>query len=457
MTTSTGGGTTFNRREYCAIGGIALAYFLVIFDAGVLNLALPSIQASFHVSLSQAQWVLDAYSLPLAALLMGTGRLGDRFGHRKLLVSGVAIFTIASIAAMASPTFGQLVGARAAEGIGGAIMLPATLATISHAFRGRAARARATMIWVGTGAAAMAVAPVAGGALLSAWGWQSIFAINVPLGTLSITLILRGMSETSSSPSTRLKLGAQVLLVLVLGSISGGVVTLGDQGASTGIGLGLIAAGVLAGCALVVINARTSRPLIPHGYFSQRARSAAIVSAGAMGFAFYGSFLALSILFQSMGRSAIDAGVMLLPMTVASVGGPLFAYRTLAKRFQPQTVLVGGFSIAAAGSCLVATANMAPYTIVVVGMVTVGAMSTVCFSALTTLLMTHTEPEQSGLSSGLQNTTRQAGSLLAYSIIGAILAQGSFGIAMGVVVVACASCALMNIRARSELRVNEPV
>lgn len=444
-----GSDTGFSRREGRAIIGISLAYFLVIFDAGVLNLALPSIQARFDTSLSQAQWVLDAYSLPLAALLLGAGRFGDRFGHRRLLIVGVAVFTAASALAMVSPSLGWLVFARAVEGTGGAVLLPATLATISHAFRPGAARARATMIWVGTGAAAMALAPVVGGILLSTWGWRSVFAINLPLGGLSIMLVLVGLHETTRSPSARLNTSAQLLMVLVLGTLSGGIVLLGDRAVPPPVGLGLIAAGACATVALITLNIHSAAPLIPRGYFSLYARSAAIISAGGMGFVFYGSFLALSVLFQATGRNALQAGIMLLPMTVASVAGPLFAHRILAKRFRPATILSAGFAIAAAGGGFLAAAQGNPYVIVLVGMVAMGAMSTVCFSALTTLLMTHTTADLSGLSSGLQNTTRQAGSLLAYSVVGAILAQRHFTAAMAVVIVVCVACAAVNLTARA--------
>src|ERR1700733_12639558 len=175
---------------------VCLAYCAIILDGSVLNVAIPTIRDRLGSSMAEAQWVLNGYTLALSALLLTAGALGDRSGLRRMLLGGGALFTVASAACASAPSIGALVAARVIQGVGAAALLPATLAVIPHLFTGSADRARATVAWVAAGAISVAVGPLVGGVLIDAFGWRSIFLINLPIGVLSAALTWISVPET---------------------------------------------------------------------------------------------------------------------------------------------------------------------------------------------------------------------------------------------------------------------
>lgn len=407
--------------------GLCIAYFLIILDAGVLNLALPTIRNGLNTSLASAQWVLDGYTLPLAALLLASGRAGDRYGHRRVLLTGLVVFMVASTGCAVSPSIVWLTGCRVVQGMGAAILLPATLALIPHLCPDQSLRDRATVRWVGTGAVAMAVAPLLGGALIDLAGWRSIFLINLPAGLAALLLIRSATKETPRDPAVPMNPGGQLLIVVSLALLATGAILTGAHAWSSLPVTGCVAVGVAALLVFVWSQRRSRAPLIPSRMLRDPLRTAAIASAGVMGFGFYGALLALSIALQTgRGWSALQAGMGLLPMTIASTVGPLFAYRRLARKHHPATILVAGFIAVALGAVGLPIADSgAAYLAIIPTMLLIGGASTICFSALTSLLVTRTPTADIGLGSALQNTTRQTGALMAYAIIGAVLARGT--------------------------------
>lgn len=216
----TRGSSHMMRSRSRGLIGLCLAYFLIILDAGVLNLALPTIRHDLSASMAGAQWVLDGYTVALAALLLSSGRAGDRWGHRRVLCGGVIVFVIASAGCALAPDIGGLIAWRAVQGVGAAIVLPATLALIPHLFTEESVRGRATVCWVGAGALAMAAAPLIGGALIAILGWRSIFAVNLPLGALALWLIRTYLPETPRRPDVPVDPWGQVLAVAGLGLVT---------------------------------------------------------------------------------------------------------------------------------------------------------------------------------------------------------------------------------------------
>lgn len=407
--------------------GLCIAYFLIILDAGVLNLALPTIRGGLDTSLASAQWVLDGYTLPLAALLLTSGRVGDRYGHRRVLLTGLVVFMVASAGCAVSPTITWLTGCRVAQGVGAAILLPATLALIPHLCSERDLRDRATVRWVGTGAVAMAVAPLLGGALIDLAGWRSIFLINLPAGLVALLLIRSSTQETPRDPAVSMNPGGQLLIVVSLALLAIGAILTGTHAWSSPPVIGCVVVGVAALLGFVWSQRHSPAPLVPSRMLRDPLRTAAIISAGVMGFGFYGALLALSIALQTgRGWSALQAGIGLLPMTIASTVGPLFAYRRLAQRYHPASILIVGFVAVVLGAVGLPVAESgAMYLAIIPTMLLIGGASTICFSALTSLLVARTSPADIGLGSALQNTTRQTGALMAYAIIGAVLARGA--------------------------------
>jgi MFS transporter, DHA2 family, methylenomycin A resistance protein len=186
-------------RASLGFAAICLGYFAIILDGSVLNVAVPAIRRDLDASLGAAQWVLNAYTLTLAGLLLTAGALGDRLGLRRMFLWGMAVFTAASAACAGAPSIGVLTAERVVQGLGAAALLPATLALIPHLFADAAGQARAAVVWVGIGAGAVALGPLVGGLLIDALGWRSIFLINVPVGIVSVVLAHAHISKRRAS------------------------------------------------------------------------------------------------------------------------------------------------------------------------------------------------------------------------------------------------------------------
>jgi MFS transporter, DHA2 family, methylenomycin A resistance protein len=441
---------------------VCLAYCAIILDGSVLNVAIPTIRHDLGSSMAGAQWVLDGYTLPLAALLLTAGALGDRIGLRRMLLGGIAVFTVASAACASAPGIGWLIGARAVQGVGAAALLPATLALVPHLFTARSDRERATVAWVAAGAISVAAGPLVGGVLIDAFGWRSIFLINLPVGVVSAWLARAHVPET---PRHRVPLdqAGQATAAAALGLLTAGLITGGAAGWGSPATVGLLAVGVAAGAGFGIAERHGRHPMLPLEFLRHRVRTAAVLSAGLMGFVFYGTLFVMSLYFQQLrGGSPGAAGIALLPLTASSTIGPLVLYRPLSRRYGHAAMLAAGFACCALGvATLAAVGPRTAYPVAMTGLLLVGGASTIAFSALTSLLMSVTPARQSGLGSGLQNTTRQAGALIAVSILGSVLSTANTTLPagrlpaafamLGVAGIAGITLGLTTIRARTPI------
>jgi DHA2 family methylenomycin A resistance protein-like MFS transporter len=421
-------------RDTSRVGMIALClpYFAIILDAGVLNLAIPTIRRDLQASVLTTQWTLSGYTLTLAALLLSAGAAGDRFGHRRMLCIGVTVFGLASIACSAAPTAGALVAARLVQGAGAAALLPATLALVPRLFPPGRARQRAMLIWVGTGSLAVAGAPLVGGALIAAFGWRSIFVVNIPIAGATLLLARAGL-PSGSQAQARLNPVAQILGALIMAALATAAIATGPFGWTSPVVLVPVVGAAVAGVVLAIL--RRGRE-IEIG----RSVRTAVASAGVMGFVFYGVLYFLSLHFQQQrGWSPLRAGVALLPLTVASMIGPLI-YGRLTSRWKPSIVLLGGFASVLLGTVDLVVADS--FVAELIAMLLVGGASTVCFSALTSILVNGAPLTRVGALSGWQNTSRQAGAMLATALVGSLLigAPSSHEMPAAAVLMAVAAC-----------------
>jgi DHA2 family methylenomycin A resistance protein-like MFS transporter len=410
------------RRASIGFAAICLGYCAIILDGSVLNVAVPAIRAGLHSSLAGAQWVLNAYTLTLAGLLLTAGALGDRIGLRRMFLFGVVAFTAASAACAAAPSILTLIAARVIQGVGAAALLPATLALIPYLFQGRSDRARATVVWVGIGAGAVALGPLVGGQLIDAFGWRSVFLINMPIGIVSVLLGRAYLLETPRHPRGVDRFG-QLTAVIAMGLVTAAVIHGGQSGWRSPLTIGALIGGLLVGALFWTIERRSREPMLPPVFFADRVRTVAVICAALMGFLFYGTLFMMSLYFQLLrGWSPGSTGVALLPLTVGTLAGPFLIYTPLSRRFGHSVLLVAGFICCALGVAVLAlTDARTQYALIALGLLLIGLASTVSFSALTSLLLSSVTEEQSGLASGVQNTTRQAGALMSVSILGAVL------------------------------------
>jgi DHA2 family methylenomycin A resistance protein-like MFS transporter len=379
-----------------------------------------------------------------------------------MFLSGAVVFTVASVACAAAPSIPALVVARTVQGLGAAALLPATLALIPHLFPDRADQARAAVVWVATGAGSVALGPLVGGLLIDALGWRSIFLINLPIGVVSVALGRVSITETLRHDRP-LDLFGQATAIISLGLVTAAVIQSGQSGWGSPVTLGLLVTGLAVGAAFWTGQRRVEQPMLPPEFFAHRARTVAVVSASLMGFLFYGTLFVMSLYFQQLrGWTPGSTGVALLPLTVGSLVGPFVIYRPLSRRFGHPMLLVAGFVCCALGiAVLTWTGASTTYPILAIGLLLVGVASTVSFAALTSLLVASVSAHQSGLASGVQNTTRQTGALMSVSILGAVLNAQTLGprlpiafavlVVVGVLAVGVSSLSLAGRRSGTRL------
>ncbi|WP_406128197.1 MFS transporter [Streptomyces sp. NBC_00989] len=394
-----------------------LGFALISLDASVVNVALPSIEDAFGGGLSGLQWVVDAYTLSFAALMLSTGAFADRAGASRAYAIGITVFTAASAVCGLAPNLPTLIGSRVLQGVAAAVVLPASLSLVRQAYAEPAKRARAVATWAAGGAVAVALGPVAGGALTTVWDWRGIFFINLPLGAVALALLVRvPRSERRPAP---LDLPGQLLAAITLTAVTFAVI----EGGATGVVALLIA--LVAGAAFVRVELRQSHPVVPFGLFRSRKVSVAVAAGAACSVAFYGVVFLFSLFFQQVqGRSALYAGLMFLPMTgLISVTNVLSG--KLAARYGPQLPMLIGQSLAALGAlALLYVDESTPPLLVAWLLVPMALGCALTVPPLTIAMMDAVPAERAGLAAGVLNSARQVAGGLGIAVFGALVSDG---------------------------------
>jgi DHA2 family methylenomycin A resistance protein-like MFS transporter len=412
-------------RGTTALVSVCLGFFVIQLDVTIVNVALPSIQREIGGSLGALQWVIDAYTLALASIMLTAGATADRIGARRVFTAGLTVFAIGSAACAAAPTLAVLIAARAVQGLGASALLPCSLALLVHQFPDPAARARALGVWGAMGSVGVALGPVAGGALVAAAGWRSIFLVNVPVCALTVFLLQRHVTESPVDPSRRLDLPGLVLGVTALAALTAAFITAGEQGWLSPLPGALFAVCLLAGVLFVRAERRQVSPVLPLALF----RSADLSGATAVGVIFnlvlYGALLCLSLfLQQSRHESVLVTGLLLLPMSLVVGAGSLASGR-LTARFGSRPPMLAGLTLGAAGAAVLATAGSAtPLAILVAGSVLLGLVS-LAMPAMTAAAVGAAGPEHAGVAGGLLNAARQSGGALGVALLGSLLGSSS--------------------------------
>lgn len=394
-----------------------LGFALITLDASVVNVALPSIDSALGGGMSGLQWVVDAYTLAFAALMLSTGAFSDRAGASRAYAIGIAVFTLASAACGLAPNLPALIGARAVQGVAAAVVLPASLALVRQAYDDPVRRMRAVAAWGAGGSVAIALGPVAGGALTTAWGWRGIFFINLPLGVVALALLVRApRSERRPAP---LDLPGQLTAVLTLTALTFAVI---EDGAT---GLVALAVAVLAAVSFLWIEARQAHPVVPLGLFRNRTVSVTVAVGAAVSVAFYGVVFLFSLFFQQLqGRSALYAGLMFLPMT-GLIGVTNVVSGKLASRYGPRLPMLMGQGLAVVGLLvlLYVGAGTSP-AVVAVLLVPLALGCALTVPPLTAAMMDAVPAERAGLAAGVLNSARQVAGGLAVAVFGVLVSDG---------------------------------
>jgi EmrB/QacA subfamily drug resistance transporter len=412
-----------NDRRWWALAAVSVANFMAYLDNNVTNVALPTIQRSLHLSVAGLEWVVSSYLLVLAGLLLVGGRLADVFGRRRVFLAGMAVFTLSSLAAGLAGNGGMLIGDRAVQGLGAALFLPATLAIIMAAFTDPRERTAAIGIWGAIAALALALGPVIGGVVSQhlRWGW--IFLINVPIGVITLALGAWSVAESRDESAAR-RLDQPGLLTSALGlfALTYALIEGQNRGWTSQVILGSFAVAAAALAAFLVIEARTSHPMVTLAIFRSGAFSGGIATMMIWGFGILGIYFFTSIYLQSvLGFSPTKAGLAFVPMAVCLAVFAAIAERVVAAIGAHRTVSLG-MLVMTVGLILVAQQGAhAGLGSLMPGFILFGAGSGLMNVPLTNAVMDAAPAAQSGIASALLNASREVAGLLGVTVIGAVL------------------------------------
>ena len=415
------------RRTLLTFVVTSIALFMVSLDNLVVTTALPVIRLDLHANLAQLEWVVNAYTLTFAVLLLTGAALGDRFGRKRMFTIGVAVFTAGSAMAALSPNGDVLVIARAIQGLGAAIVMPLTLTLLSAAVPAER-RGLALGFWGGISGLAIAVGPLVGGAIVDGLDWHWIFWLNVPVGIVLVPFAIVALRESHGRDAALdlpgLALVSGGLFALVWALIHGN----GDGWTAPNI-LGAFATAAVLLPAFIVRQARTPRPMLPLRFFRSRSFSAANGVSFLMSFGVFGAIFLLAQFFQLVqGYSPFEAGLRTLPWTgmpilVAPIAG------VLSDRIGGRPLLVTGMALMASGLAWFAAMSSptVPYLALVPALVLSGVGMSLFFAPTANLVLSAVRPEEEGLASGANNTIREVGGVFGVAILASVFsASGGY-------------------------------
>src|SRR5215472_12145449 len=405
----------------------SVALFMASLDNLVVTTALPSIREHLHASLEGLQWTVNAYTLTFAVLLLTGATLGERYGRRRLFVIGLGLFTAGSAGAALAPGIGELVAARAVQGVGAAILIPLTLTLLSAAVA-PARRGLALGAWGAVGGLAIAIGPLVGGAVVEGASWQLIFWLNVPIGVALLPIARFRLAE-SRGPSTRLDLPGLVLASVGLLGIVVGVVRGNDHGWTSVTVLPPLVIGVLLMVAFIGWELRAREPMLPLHLFRSRGFTVTNAASLLMFFGMFGSIFLLAQFLQVVQHySPLQAGLRTLPWTampvfIAPIAG------ALSDRIGSRPLLAAGLALQAAGlGWLAAIASpTVAYAAMVPAFVVSGTGMSLFFAPVANVLLRSVRPDQEGIASGANNAIRELGGVFGIAVLGAVFsAHGSY-------------------------------
>lgn len=415
-------GTSRGRRRLI-LAICCSSLFMVMIDNTIVNLALPSVQRDLGSSVSALQWVVDAYTLTIACLLMLAGSTGDRIGRRRTFQTGLVLFGLGSLLCSTAPSIGWLIAFRAVQAIGGSMLNPVAMSIITNTFTDRRERAAAIGVWGGVVGVALAAGPVLGGVLVDTIGWQSVFWINVPIAAAAFVLTGRYVPESRAPRARRVDPLGQLLVIVVLGGLTFGIIEGPERGWGSPLIVGCFVASVAALVALVVVELRRVDPLIDPRFFRSIPFAGATLSA-VSAFAAMAGFLFLGALYLQDVRAftPLQAGLLLLPMAAVAALLPPVSGRIIGRRGARIPLVVGGAGIALGSLMLLLTLRAdTPLWVVVVAFVLFGSGFGMLNPPITNTAVSGMPVSQAGVAAAIASTSRQVGSALGVAVLGSLV------------------------------------
>jgi EmrB/QacA subfamily drug resistance transporter len=409
-------------RKWWTLAAVAVGLFMIMLDNTIVNVALPSIERSLHMSISSLEWIVTAYALTFAALLITGGKLGDMYGRRKMFVFGLAIFTLASLACGLAPSAGFLIGARSVQGIGAALMNPATLSIITATFPPKE-RGQAIGIWAGVSALALAIGPLLGGLIVDNINWHWIFYVNVPVGVVGIVVSRFFISESrDTSHEQSIDLPGLVTSGLALLALSYALIEGNKHGWMSAEILGLFAGAAVLLASFVLLETRRRLPMLDLSLFRIGSFAGANLVAMLVSLGMFGVFFFVSLYVQNvLGYSPTKAGAIFLPMTILIILVAPIAGK-LSDRIGSRWLMGAGMSTLGVSLLLYQRIGLhTGFWSLLPQLLLGGVGMALTMSPMTSAAMGSVPVDKAGVGSGVLNSFRQVGGSLGIALMGAIL------------------------------------
>ncbi|NTY39404.1 MFS transporter [Burkholderia diffusa] len=409
------------RGRHLTLALVAIGMFMAVLDTTIVNVALPAMRASLGATVAHLAWIVDAYTLSFAALILAGGTASDRFGAANVYLAGLALFVGASAACGLAPSVAVLVAARFVQGVGAALFLPASLAIVRGTFEVPAERARAIAVWAGIASVAASVGPVLGGILVEGFGWRSAFLVNVPTGAAAFAGAALLVRMPASRHTRRFDWAGQFASAAALGALCFAAIELPTRGLGAPAVWGAMLAAGLATAVLVVVERRVREPMVPPAWFRNRVFVAMNLMGGLVYVGYFGLLFVLSLyLHGSVGLNARQTGLMLLPLALSLSLGNLLSGK-LHGRASAARLMSGGLGMAtlAVVALAGALAMRAPWPVTWAAMAAFGTGTALSVAPMISTVLDQVPADAAGVASGFLNAARQAGSLLGVAIAGA--------------------------------------
>ncbi|MGA1804678.1 MFS transporter [Rhizobium sp. HT1-10] len=397
----------------------ALGFVVVLLNVSVVNVALDALRTSFSTDVAGLQWVLNAYTLIFAALLLMAGSLGDRFGTRAIFITGFVLFTLASLGCGLAPTLTTLVAARLAQGVAAALLVPNSLSLLAQAFPDKEQRSRAVGWWGAAGGIALAAGPVVGGVLVTHFGWRSVFLINISVGLIGLAMILLYSAPSPRNEGRSLDMPAQAAAIIALASLAIALTDAAHLGWTHPLILAAFIVAVLSTIGFILIEARRRAPMLPLSVFSSRAFSIASITGVIVNFAYYGLIFVFSLFFQlEQHLSPQETGIAFLLTTIVLMVMNIIAGR-LITRLGARRLMVFGLLLAAVGYLLLIPVSLSgSYWQLGVPMLMAASGIALLVPTMTNVTLSSVDPSRAGIASGVLNTARQVGGMIGVATCG---------------------------------------
>ncbi len=408
-----------------------MSLLIVGLDATIVNVALPSIHASLHATVSELQWTIDAYTLVLACLLIAAGSTADRVGRRRTFQTGLVVFSLGSLLCALAPSIELLLAARVLQAVGGSMLNPVALSIIRNVFEDPRERAQAIGIWGGVFGLSMVLGPIVGGALVDSVGWRAVFLVNLPVGMLAVALTAAFVPESRAARGRRFDPLGQLLVIAALASLTYAII----EGAPTGWGsaeiVGLFAFSAISFMALIGHELRRKDPLLEIRFFRSVPFSGATAIAICV-FAAIGGFLFLNTLYLQdvRGLSPLHAGLYLLPMAIMTLVFAPLSGRLVGQRGARPSLLAGAVAMIVAALMLTRITPGTPAVYLLAAYFLFGLGVGLVNPPITYTAVSGMPPAQAGVASAVASTSRQVGTTLGVAVLGAV-AGGSIASSLG--------------------------